>query len=280
MMRQTLPFAAAALLAAACAAPEKAPEAPPPQIASEELDVVQDLTRFHLRLHGTVTSPRPAKISRAKWEMVVDGDVIKSGEEQLDVAVPAADPETEQTEAGKFEIKGSSQYVDSPEELKAMSARREPLLAALRGTLFISRDGQTYELPFAKSRDVRTPRLPAVVLHDIEGFYSDKEVAVQIRVGVSNPNNFPLAVSSLTYASTAAGKGMAEGTLTRADTIDPSSTGLFDITYKVNEQSHGKEAAAMFKAQQIPWGVTGQLRGDLFEIPYSFDGTLRINISR
>lgn len=268
------PVMVAAALGLACAGGQKVPEARPPAIVDQNLDVIQDLTTFILRLHGTLDSERPATIDRAKWEMVVDGKVISSGEEKLGVNVPAG-------ERAPFEVRAKSTYVSGPDELKAMSDRAGSMLAALRGTLYVNRDGQTHEVPFARSRDVRTPRLPVVTLHDIEGFYSEREIAVQARLGVVNPNNFPLAVSRLTYVSTAAGKEMGEGSLTRADTINPSSTGVFEITYKIDEQTHGKQQlAALIKTQSIPWTVKGELRGSLFEIPFAFDGNLRINISK
>jgi LEA14-like dessication related protein len=262
------------LAASACASgPETASERPP-EITSQTLQLDQDLTTFSLRLEGEVSSVPPATVDRAKWEMVVEEKVVKSGEQSLGIQVP-------ENGAGRFEVRASSRYVASPGELKAMSDRGGSLLAALRGTLFVRRGGKVHQLPFARSREVRTPRLPTVKLQEIDGArYSDREVNVHLWLGVVNPNPFPLAVAALDYRAEVANKEVSKGTLTRADTIDPSSTGVFEISFEVDERTHGAEVTKLIKSLEIPWSVAGDLRGELYSIPYDIDGTMRLNVSK
>jgi LEA14-like dessication related protein len=257
-----------------CATGPEGGSVPPPEIRSQQLHLNQDLTNFHLRLEGEVGSALPATVERAKWEMVVEEKVVKSGEHSLGIQIP-------ENGKGGFEIQASSRYVATAAELKAMSDRGGSLLAALRGTLFVRRGGTVHELPFARSREVRTPRLPSVKLHDIDaGRYSDRQVNVRLGLGVVNPNPFPLAVSALDYRAQVAGKEVSQGTLTRADTIEPSSTGVFEVTFEVDEQSHGADVTKLIKSLEIPWSVAGDLRGELYSIPYAIDGKMRLNVSK
>jgi hypothetical protein len=254
--------------------PDPAPDAPPPELASQELQLQQDLTTFNLRFEGEVKSVRPAILQRAKWEMVVDGKVVKSGEQPLGVQIA-------ENGAGTFELRATSRYVATREELQAMSARGGSLLAALRGTLFLIRDGKVLELPFARSREVRTPRLPTVRLQEIDGArYSEQEVDVHVWLGVVNPNPFPLAVSALDFTAQVAGKEVASGALTRADSIHPAATGVFEISFEVTERTHGPEVRGLIKSLTLPWSVSGSLRGDLYTIPYKVDGIMRLNVSK
>ena len=264
-----------ALAAAACATgPGSAPDAPPPEITFQELELQQDLTTFDLRFGGELTSARPATLERATWEMVVEGNVVTSGEQPLAVRIP-------QNGKGAFELRASSRYVKTPEQLKAMSDRGGSLLAAMRGTLFVRRDGKMYELPFARSREVRTPRLPIVRLQEIDGArYSDQEVDVHLWLGVVNPNPFPLAVSALDYKAQVANREVASGSLTRRDTIEPAATGVFEITFEVTERTHGPGVKALIQSLTLPWSVSGVLRDELYTIPYDIDGTMRLNVSK
>ena len=265
---------AAGLAASGCATGPEGTSVPPPEIRSQQLHLTQDLTSFHLRLEGEVSSALPATVERAKWEMVVEEKIVKSGEQSLGVQIL-------ENGTGRFEIQASSRYVGTAAELKAMSDRGGSLLAALRGTLFIRRSGKARELQFARSREVRTPRLPSVKLQEIDaGRYSERQVNVRLGLGVVNPNPFPLAVSALDYRAHVAGKEVSQGTLTRADTIDPSSTGVFEITFDVDEQSHGPEVTKLIKSLEIPWSVAGDLRGELYSIPYAIDGKMRLNVSK
>jgi hypothetical protein len=266
---------AIAVAAAACVTgPEPAPEGPPPEFVSQELELQQDLTTFNLRFQGQVKSARPATLERAAWEMVVDGKVVKSGEQPLDVRLPENGP-------GAFDLRASSRYVTTPAELKAMSDRGGSLLAALRGTLFIRRDGKIHPLPFARSREVRTPRLPTVKLQEIDGArYSDQEVDVHVWLGVVNPNPFPLGLSGLDFKAQVANQEVASGTLTRRDTIEPAATGVFEITFEVTEKTHGPGVKALIKSLTLPWSVAGVVRGELFTLPYDIAGTMRLNVSK
>jgi hypothetical protein len=266
----------AALGVGGCASgPDPAPAAPPPELASQELQLQQDLATFDLRFGGEVKSVRPATLQRAKWEMVVDGKVVKSGEQPLGVQIA-------ENGTGAFEVRASSKYVTTPEELTAMSARGGSLLAALRGTLFVQRDGKIHQLQFARGGDVRTPRLPTVTLHRIDGaLYKNRdEVDVHIQLGVVNPNPFPLAVSALDFTAQVANKEVASGTLTRADSIHPAATGVFEISFEVTEETHGPEVRALIKSLTLPWSVSGSLRGELYTLPYKIDGTMRLNVSK
>lgn len=273
--RLIVPACAGLSLALACATtPEPKAEVPPPEVVSQDLNVDQDIGTFTLGLEGTLKSEAPATVEKATWEMVVDGKVVKSGEQPLDVQVPAGG-------TAPFSVQAQSRYVSSPEELKAMSEKGGSLLAALRGKLHVKQDGATREVEFARGREVRTPRLPAVKMHTLDAArFSDKEANILYSLGVVNPNPFPLGVERLTYKVEVGGKQVAEGERAVGDKITPASTGVYDVQVAVDEANIGPEIKALIKSQLLPWVITGELKGDLYVIPYKLDGAVRLNVSK
>src|SRR5438105_3391013 len=102
--------------AAGCkTAPEVAPSAAP-EVIAQDLQVSQELTEFNARFVGKVKSADAATIEKASFELVVDGKVVDSGEQRLDVPVPAGGE-------APFELTRTAKYIANADELKAMDAR-------------------------------------------------------------------------------------------------------------------------------------------------------------
>jgi LEA14-like dessication related protein len=263
----------AAALAGCSSRPLAGPQGAPPVLASQELDVVQDIATFHLTFTGTVSSEEAATVERAKWEMVVDGEVKQSGEEPVGAQVAPGG-------TASFEVKVKTQYVSSPEELQAMNERGGSLLTALRGTLHVRSGGRTHELEFGRAREVRTPRLPSVKMQSLDAArYSDDEANLIFYLGIVNPNPFFMSVNGLDYKITVAGKELGSGTRARADKVTPSATGVYEIQHSITPatlQMDAKEVRALIKRGQLPWMVEGQLRADLFAIPYKLEGVVQL----
>ncbi len=264
------------LLAAGCkTGPEEAP-AGAPELTHQEMAIAeQGLTDFRVRFEGKLTSPVAVKADRATYEVVVEGKVIKGGE--APVALELAPGETK-----PFSVEGGSQYVRSAEELKEVSAKGGTLLAAIRGTLYVtSAGGKKYELPYARSREIRVPRMPTVKLHELDGArYSADEVNATFYLGVVNPNPFPIKLSGLKYAVKMAGKQLTDGTIGSGEKVDPSATGVFEVHAAFNKETFGPDAPKVIKTHNIPYEIAGELTGDLVKEPYELKGDMKLNVSK
>ncbi len=266
---------ALALLLFACkGGPPPRPEGSP-EITAQELTIAaQGLTDFTLKLDGQVTSPVEATLEKAVYELVVEGKVVKSGEQPLGIAVTAG-------QTAPFSVEHSSRYVASPEELEAMSARGGSLLAALRGKLLVRSGGKSLELPFARSRQIRVPRLPSVKLHELDAArFSAEEANIVFYLGVVNPNPFPIGLDGLTYEATLAGKKLSEGNLGRGDEVSAAATGVFEVAVALNQETYGAEVTKLIKGLKVPYVVKGALKGDLFELPYELTGEIQLRASK
>lgn len=274
------------LLSACKSTPELARETVPPSVAQEDFSVAtQSLTQVDIKYTGLIAAGSQAiTVEKAAWEFVVDGAVKRSGEAKLNLAAPAE----QQVE---FNLAEALAYVKDEEELKAMDARGGSLLLAMRGTLFITMPGtakgekpsapQTVELPFAKSKEVRTPRLPHLKMLEFEaGRFSETEVQAVFHLGVVNSNPFQISLAGLDYAVQLAGKEVTKGTIGVGERVSAASTGVFDVTATLNEDTHAKDAAKLVKGLNIPFALSATMRAQLYSEALNSRGEIKLRAAK
>ncbi|XXF79352.1 LEA type 2 family protein [Myxococcaceae bacterium GXIMD 01537] len=258
-----------------CASAPSRPEAGPPFLTVQETSLTsQDLTDVAVRFSGQLQAPAPAVLERADYELVSEGRVLKTGTAALGVALQAGAP-------ADFSFEERATYVSGPEDLQALSARGGNLLVALRGTLTVRTGERLATVPFAASREVRVPRLPEVVLHSLDaGRYSDEEVNLILRVGVRNPNPFPVRLGALSWALSVGGRAFGEGTLASAATLGASALGEYPLEVSVTRDTWGPGVKALLARGSLPWRLSGELAGPLMRVPYHLDGDVKLQTSR
>lgn len=269
-----LAVAAASLAAlAACKTAAPAPTGPAPELPVQDLVVSQSLTDFAVKFVGKVQGPDGAQLEKAAWELVIDGKVVSKGDAPLSGALAGGTADV------AFSV--SSKYVSSAEELKAMDERGGSLLVALRGTLHLKSGDAKLTAPFARSREVRTPRLPHMKMQELEGArFNEAEAGITFHLGVFNPNPFEISVSKIEYDVQVAGKPVEKGVIGKGERVNPASTGVFDVEVKVEEATHGKDVLKLIKSQVLPYVVKGQLEADLFTEAFEFKGDLKLNVTK
>lgn len=266
-----------ALLLSACATTPTGPQPGPvpASLTAEDLQVPeQGLTQFKVRWDGTVQSPDPATLERATWELVVDGKVVDQGEEKLGVEVPAG-------KAVPVALEQGNQYVRTVEELKELGERAGTLLVALRGKLHIDRLGTTDVVEFARSREIRLPRIPVPGLREVEGSrYNAENVSLRFFITISNPNPFDIELNKLEYTAAVGGKQLAEGELAKANTVNATETDVFEFDVTLDPSTYGPEVKQLIAGQSIPWKVTGTVHGDLFSRSFEAEGKVLVRASQ
>jgi LEA14-like dessication related protein len=274
----TLLTTAPALLAClwlGCASTQARPESPPTLALQEATVPTQSLTEATVQYSGQVVSSGPGVLEKADYELVSDGQVVKTGTATLNVPLTPGQPTS-------FSFQERSAYVRSAEDLKTLSERGGTLLLALRGTLTVRSGQQVETLPFAASRAARVPRLPEVVMESLDAArYSATEVNLTFRLGVKNPNPFPLRLDQLTYTLKVADKQLEEGTLTKADTVDASATGVYPLEASVSAATWGPDVKAVISKGLLHYDITGELTGGpLLRVPYTLQGRVTLNVGK
>jgi hypothetical protein len=261
-------------LASCATAPEVQPAAAPALVSQELAVPEQDLTDFTIRFEGQVAGPQAGTLVKASYELVVDGKTVKTGEQPFGTALAAGAPTA-------FSLQQHSQYVQDAAALKALGSRGGDLLAAIRGTLLVDANGKRTELLFAKSREIRLPRLPRVVMNEVDfARFAPDEAGGTLYVGVKNPNPFPIRLSGLSYAATINGKAIGDGELGKGEEVAAASTGVFEVQLNVNAETYGAEVDKLIKTLTLPYVLTGELTGKLFQEPYELKGEIKLNVSK
>lgn len=274
---------------AACkSAPETKAEVKEAELPKQEMQIVtQSLTDVAVKLSGEILAGDEAlTITSAAVEFVVDGNVLSTKNHELRLSVAPG-------QTAPFEFDESFTYVKDSEDLKAMDSRGGSILIALRGDLNgtvnreVTEDGKTVTkpvaiaLPFARSREVRTPRLPHLKLGDFEaGRFSESEVQAVFHLHVVNPNPFPVGLNGITYEVSLAGKKVAEGTQGAGIKTAIAATDVFDVTALMNEETHGKDVKKLIKGLVIPYEVKGELKTALYSEPLSAKGEIKLKVSK
>lgn len=272
MKRSLFAVSLLSLFAFACKTVEVKADVAPPNADQQELTVVeQGLQEFSLRLSAKLLGEHDVTVESAKWELVVDGAVMKSGTQPFAQTIAAG-------VATELVIPVQGQYVADAEALKAMDARGGSLLCAVRGAFLVRTGQNVVEVPFARSREVRVPRLPHMKLQEIEaGRYSEDEAGLSIHLGVNNQNPFEVRVQAIHYEVFIAGKKVGDGDIGRSEKVLPNSVGVFDIDAKATAETHGApEVKKLIKSLKLPYQVKGKLEAGLFSEGFDFSGTLNL----
>ncbi|MDP1916231.1 MAG: LEA type 2 family protein [Myxococcales bacterium] len=283
-------FAAALLCLAGCkSAPETKADVKEAELPKQDMQIAtQSLTDVTVKLSGEILAGDEAlTITGADVEFVVDGNVLSTKPETLSLSIAAG-------QTAPFGFEETFTYVKDGEDLKAMDARGGSILIALRGNLkgtvqreVAGADGKTsmqavaVELPFARSREVRTPRLPHLKMGEFEaGRFSDSEVQAVFHLLVVNTNNFPVTISGITYEVSLAGKKVAEGTHGVGIKTAIASTDVFDVSAVMNEESHGKDVKKLIKGLVVPYEMKAELKTPLYSEPLSAKGDIKLTVSK
>ena len=264
----------AAWLAGCASTPPAAPLGPVSLSHEETRATSPDLARLELRYSGELTSPQAATLEKADYELVSNGQVLEKGTAPLGVALAPGAPTP-------FSFQASTPSVRDPEDLKALSEKGGSLLVAVRGTLTVRAGEAVSTLPFAASRQVRGPRLPRVRVLAMEGArYSDEQVDLVLRLGVENPNPFPVRLDGLSWALSIQGRRLGEGIHGKQDVVDAAATGVYPVEVAVTRETWGPEVRGLIAKGTLPYEVAGELTGPLVRVPYSLSGDVKLNVSR
>jgi LEA14-like dessication related protein len=206
----------------------------------------------------------PARATLARWELVVDGQVVRKGETALDATVPAAGE-------ALIDVPVEFEYARTGEELRALASRKEPLQYAVRGVMTVG--GKALE--FARAASVRPPRLPTAKLESLEVLHG-KESGLTLNAGVEvdNPNAFAVPIQGLRWAITWDGKPLGEGLVGKGDVLKPASHVRYELSLAFDPDQVKEKGLPTGGA--LGYELTGQLEAAPAQIELKHSGQARI----
>ncbi len=248
-----------------------------PTLPSESIELLaQTLTDCTVRYTGMLqAADLDVTLQKAIIELVVEGEVVSKREQTLVVELAAGSSHV-------VTFDQTFTYVKDADALEAMEGKGKTLLVSMRGVLMGSvktADGapQVVQVPFARGKELRTPRPPQIKVIDFEaGRFSDSEVQVLFHVGVVNSNPFDILLTGLTYTVTLAGKKVAEAHVGKGERVSAASTGVFDVSVTMNEETYGPEVKAIIKSLIVPYILSGELTTALSTAQLDVRGEIKL----
>ncbi len=259
-----LVLAQVALLAGAldCAGAKPVADAPETTSLQPLTIVEQTLTdvTVEARLQFDNPDQTPLEIKEATYEVTLDGTSMGKGHVALDYSVEG----------------GGSQFVRIPapttlatdeESLNKWVAKGDqPIHVVMQGTLHITEQGTTRDVPFAEVCDMRAPRFPLPKMNDVDvGRYGEGgELGVNFFVGVENQNAFEVRVKSISYHASLDGQELAAGMASTGDRLPPSQTAEYEIVAETkkpekDEMSYGLEGIIDLGIAKVPIHLSGKV---------------------
>lgn len=249
-MRPLLPaiFLALAACAHAKRPPPPAPVPVQPPLVAFEAVRVEGLGFLGARLEfrARVENPNPAPVSvvRVEYGLDLEGGRAAQGALDVSLALAAADP-TAGVGLGSVLLPVQVQYAAVPGIAKVLAMDREAAYA-LGGTVtFLTAHGPV-RVPFAATGRVAVPRPPRfhvekVVLRSA----SPREVALEMRMDVRNPNAFAIPPGRIGCGLHLSGREVVRADVEIAAPIEGGATAAVLVPIRISVLKAGKAVARL-----------------------------------
>lgn len=248
-MRLLVPAAALAL--AACSHARPPPPAPipvkPPLVAFEAVKVEGlGFLGANLAFRGRVENPNatPISIVRVEYALDLEGGRAAQGALDVSLAVAAADPAAGPG-LGSVPLPVQVRYAAVPGIAKVLAVEREAGYALGGAVTFLTPHGPV-RVPFGASGRLVVPRPPRfkvdrVLLRSA----SPREVALEMRMDVRNPNDFPIPPGRIGCGLHLQGREVVRADVEIAAPIAGGETAALLVPIRISMLKAGKAAARL-----------------------------------
>jgi len=270
-MRRATLLAVAALAAAtfACSGTGEVPDRPAVREAHVERLLVrdQDFVRFTAVAPVHLPAQQATRARHAKWEVLVEGEVVEKGEGPLSVDVP--------TGGGVVEVAVQTRY-GTGDKLAAILEMEKPLSLIMRGSVH-TEDGT--EWTFQRAGQLRGPRVPVVQVWHVEAgaFPDDNEISLVFHVQVENRNPFEIQLEQLLYDLSINGQRLIEqGIAGRKARVPPASVAQLEIPLTLSASNFPQVRDALRKRVALEYTLDGIVRLGVGRIPVALEGPIAL----
>ncbi len=270
-MRATELVAAAALATGCATAPVKPVETAAGVTTGPLTVASQSLTGFQVALKLTVTNPTSEDwtVTGATDALSVDGKTQPEDHPELDQTVAAGGSAT-------VEVDASAEPIHDEAGLRAWIARGDqPIPLLIQGQLALKSGATTRALAFSRAGELRAPRFPVPKMDDAEvARYEGGSIAVSFFLGLQNENAFPVKIKSIRYTATLAGRQVADGLASAADTLPASQLAEYEIDKQLDSTEGGEQITKLAEGGKLDYALDGTVDLGIAQIPIHLTGFL------
>ena len=239
------------------------------RVISSQVNVIdQSLTELAARVVLEVKTRPGARAMHGHVEMLVDRASVGESDVTFNAAV---------SDDGRVTVvlNHVGHYAKTGEDIAALE-KRGKLQVTLRGTVTVESAGMTRTASFTQLREVRAPRLLVPRMVEVSaGRYDNGEVNVIFRLGITNPNPFPVRLRGVRYQTRLADTDVGDGTVGQADIVSASSS----VSYELQDFLDVTQAALnrrLFRMTNIPYVVAGELAAEPYAKRFELKGVFRL----
>ncbi|HYG68055.1 MAG TPA: LEA type 2 family protein [Anaeromyxobacteraceae bacterium] len=207
------------------------------------------------------------KLARLGYALEVEGAHVVDGKFTQGLAIPARG-------AAPVTFPVHVKFKDVPGFVRLVTSARDQIQYRLSGTAGVDTPIGVVELPLSHTSTLALPKLPSFALERVAvRSASLTDLALDVRVKVSNPNRFPIPPGSLDYALALAGTQVASGDAAALAKVAAGSAATVTLPVKVSLLGAGR---AIYQAVQggstVPVALSGKANVAGIEIPLQLQG--------
>jgi hypothetical protein len=250
-VRVLVPAVALSLGLAACSHAKKVPPPAPvpvhlPLVAFEAVKVEGfgfSGARLTFRVRAENTGPTPISVVRMDYALDVEGGRAAQGTTPAALAIAPATAAGNGTETALLPVE--VRFAAVPGIARVLAADREAAYALSGGVTFLTPAGEV-RVPMSHAGRLAVPRAPRFGVEKVVmRSASPREIALEMRVDVRNPNAFELPAGRIGCGLHLSGKEVVRADLELAHPIAAGGTAAVTVPLRISVLKAGKAAARM-----------------------------------
>jgi LEA14-like dessication related protein len=206
------------------------------------------------------------KLSRIGWALDLEGKPAAKGDMPSGLTVPASG-------SAPLEVPVRVRWRDVPDLVRLLVSPKGDVGFKVTGTAALAGPFGDIEVPFSREGRVDLPRVPGIGVDGIRvRELSLTNVALDLKLRVSNANEFPLPVGALAYGLRLGGEPVASGEGKPLAAVPPGGEATVTIPVRLSLLSAGQAIRQLLSGETLPAEVNGTADfGDL-EFPFATEG--------
>ena len=207
-------------------------------------------------------------LARVQYWLKVEGSEVTRGEVAGGLSIPAA---------GQAPVRFTARLpFKAVPRLAELVGRREPVAYTVGGLVGVNTPVGQIDVPLSRSDTVALPQLPAFRLGGVSvAPVSLTELEVRIKLGVSNPNAFPVPAGALGYQLTVGKEVVATAETAPLAEVPAGSGRTVVIPVRMWLTGAGAAAAAAVRGGGAPVRLSGEARRGALPVPLDVSGKSR-----
>jgi LEA14-like dessication related protein len=211
-------------------------------------------------------------LARAGWTLDVEGTRVAAGDLPggLEIRANATAPVT-------FPVR--VRFQDVPGIVSLLRGGKDALQYRLGGTVGVRTPVGVVDLPLSHSDRLPLPSVPSFALDGVSvRGVSVRELALEVRVRVANPNAFAVPAGKLDYALSIGGAPVARAEGARLPEVSARGSTVVAIPVRLDLGSAGRAAAELSGGGEVDVGLSG--RAHVAGIPLPLELRARVPARR